>query len=128
VLIATKVGLEWRDGKIFRNSSRERIKFEIEESLRRLRTDHIDIYQIHWPGPLTPIEETAEAMLSLYNERGRKENPRITTSSITELPVSTNFGIGYFVHQDLSWSQGRDIVAASAGNAEFVIRTRAANP
>jgi aryl-alcohol dehydrogenase-like predicted oxidoreductase len=68
VLIATKVGLEWRDGKIFRNSSRDRINHEIEESLQRLRTDHVDIYQIHWPDPLTPIGETAEAMHMLYKE------------------------------------------------------------
>jgi aryl-alcohol dehydrogenase-like predicted oxidoreductase len=68
VLIATKVGLEWRDGKIYRNASRDRINHEIEESLQRLRTDHIDIYQVHWPDPLTPIEETAEAMHTLYKE------------------------------------------------------------
>src|SRR5580704_11090463 len=48
VLIATKVGLEWRDGEIFRNSSRDRINHEIEQSLQRLRTDHLDIYQVHW--------------------------------------------------------------------------------
>jgi aryl-alcohol dehydrogenase-like predicted oxidoreductase len=68
VLIATKVGLEWRDGAIFRNASRDRIMREIDDSLRRLKTDHIDIYQVHWPDPLTPIEETAEAMRTLYNE------------------------------------------------------------
>src|SRR5256886_10475547 len=52
VLIATKVGLEWKDGKVFRNASRGRIMREIEDSLRRLRTDHIDIYQVPWPDPL----------------------------------------------------------------------------
>ena len=54
VILATKVGLEWRDGKVFRNASRDRILSEIDDSLRRLRTDHIDIYQVHWPDPLTP--------------------------------------------------------------------------
>jgi aryl-alcohol dehydrogenase-like predicted oxidoreductase len=68
MLIATKVGLEWRDGAIFRNASRDRIMREIDDSLRRLKTDHIDIYQVHWPDPLTPLEETAEAMRTLYNE------------------------------------------------------------
>ncbi len=43
VAIATKVGLEWRDGNVFRNASRDRIMREIEDSLRRLRTDHIDM-------------------------------------------------------------------------------------
>jgi aryl-alcohol dehydrogenase-like predicted oxidoreductase len=66
VVIATKVGLEWRDGGVFRNSSRAGILREVGDSLRRLGTTYIDIYQIHWPDPLVPIEETAEAMLQLY--------------------------------------------------------------
>jgi aryl-alcohol dehydrogenase-like predicted oxidoreductase len=68
VVIATKTGLEWRDGKPFRNASRARILKEVEDSLRRLRTDHIDIYQVHWPDPLVPIEETADAMRTLFTQ------------------------------------------------------------
>src|ERR1700722_8678670 len=66
VCIATKVGLDWNDGKVFRNASRARIQQEVEDSLRRLRTDVIDIYQVHWPDQTTPIEETAEAMFDLF--------------------------------------------------------------
>jgi aryl-alcohol dehydrogenase-like predicted oxidoreductase len=66
VVIATKVGLDWSDGKPFRNASKARIHKEIEDSLRRLRTDVIDIYQVHWPDTNTPIEETAEALAQLY--------------------------------------------------------------
>ena len=65
VLIATKVGLDWKDGQPFRNGSKARIHKEIEDSLRRLRTDVIDIYQVHWPDPKVPIEETAAAMADL---------------------------------------------------------------
>jgi aryl-alcohol dehydrogenase-like predicted oxidoreductase len=68
VIIATKVGLEWQDGKVARNASRARIMREIDDSLRRLRTDYIDVYQVHWPDPLVSIEETAEAMYALYNQ------------------------------------------------------------
>src|SRR5438105_5253747 len=68
VLIATKTGLEWQDGKVFRNASRTRIMQEVEDSLRRLRTDYIDVYQVHWPDPLVAIEETAEAMLTLFKQ------------------------------------------------------------
>jgi aryl-alcohol dehydrogenase-like predicted oxidoreductase len=68
VLIASKVGLEWHDGKITRNGSRDRIMREIGDSLRRLGTDTIDIYQVHWPDPKVPMEETAKAMLELYEQ------------------------------------------------------------
>jgi aryl-alcohol dehydrogenase-like predicted oxidoreductase len=66
-VIATKVGLEMSDGKAYRNATRQRILREVDDSLRRLRTDYIDIYQVHWPDPLVPIEETAEAMRGLYD-------------------------------------------------------------
>jgi aryl-alcohol dehydrogenase-like predicted oxidoreductase len=68
VVIATKVGLEWRNGKVFRNASRDRIMREIEDSMRRLRTDYIDVYQVHWPDPVVPIEETAAAMQTLFKQ------------------------------------------------------------
>jgi aryl-alcohol dehydrogenase-like predicted oxidoreductase len=68
IVIATKVGLEWRGNQVSRNSTRSRILKEIDDSLRRLRTDYIDIYQIHWPDPLVPIEETAAAMCQLYKQ------------------------------------------------------------
>ena len=67
-VIATKVGLEWQDGKVWRNSSPARIRTEVEESLRRLRTDYIDLYQVHWPDPLVPIQETAGALAQLLKE------------------------------------------------------------
>jgi len=68
VLVATKTGVEWRGGQVYRNASRDRILLEVDDSLRRLRTDYIDIYQVHWPDPLVPVEETAEAMYSLYQQ------------------------------------------------------------
>src|ERR1700680_4264378 len=67
-VIATKVGLEWRDSKVGRNATRGRIMAEIHASLRRLRTDYVDIYQVHWPDPLVPMEETADAMRKLYEQ------------------------------------------------------------
>src|SRR4030081_3696281 len=47
-IIATKVGIDWKDGKPFRNASKARIVQEAEQSLRRLGTDVIDLYQVHW--------------------------------------------------------------------------------
>jgi aryl-alcohol dehydrogenase-like predicted oxidoreductase len=68
VLLATKVALDWKDGNVFRHAAKQRIFQEIDDSLRRLQTDYIDVYQVHWPDPLVPIEETAEAMGALYKE------------------------------------------------------------
>lgn len=84
VVIATKVGLESRNGKVYRNASRSRIMLEIDESLRRLRTDYIDIYQVHWPDPLVPIEETAEAMRSLY-ELGKIRAIGVSNFSVPQM-------------------------------------------
>ena len=67
-VLATKVALEWGDGNVYRNSTPERIREEIEDSLRRLRTDRIDLYQVHWPDPLVRIEDTAETLLELQRE------------------------------------------------------------
>jgi len=84
VVIATKVGLEWKDGNVFRNASRDRILREVEDSLRRLRTDYIDIYQVHWPDPLVPIEETAAAMQTLYDQ-GKIRAIGVSNFSVEEI-------------------------------------------
>jgi len=61
-IIATKVGLDWSSGKILRNSTPARLRQELEDSLRRLKTDVIDIYQVHWPDASVPFEETARTL------------------------------------------------------------------
>lgn len=67
-VIATKGGLEWAGEGVRRNSSPQRLRREVEDSLRRLRTDRIDLYQIHWPDPLVPIEDTARTLEALQRE------------------------------------------------------------
>jgi aryl-alcohol dehydrogenase-like predicted oxidoreductase len=84
VLIATKTGLEWEGRRVFRNASRARILQEVEDSLRRLRTDYIDIYQVHWPDPLVTIEETAEAMHTLF-EQGKIRAIGVSNFSVTQM-------------------------------------------
>ena len=84
VLIATKAGLEWDNGRVSRNASRYRIMREVEDSLRRLRTDYIDIYQVHWPDPLVTIEETAEAMHTLF-EQGKIRAIGVSNFSVLQM-------------------------------------------
>jgi len=83
-IIATKVGLQWRDGKVYRNATPERIQTEINDSLRRLRTDYIDLYQVHWPDPLVPIEDTAQAMRTLY-EQGKIRAIGVSNFSVEQM-------------------------------------------
>jgi len=68
IILATKAGLEWNSKGIYRNSTEERLTKEIDDSLKRLQTDYIDIYQIHWPDPNTPIEDTARVMEKFKKE------------------------------------------------------------
>ncbi|MEV4568058.1 aldo/keto reductase [Nonomuraea sp. NPDC049419] len=65
VVLATKVNGVMGEGPNRGGSSRRWIVAEVEESLRRLRTDHIDLYQIHHPDPDTDIEETLSALTDL---------------------------------------------------------------
>lgn len=68
VVLATKAGLDWDDETPFRNASPERIRTEITDSLERLQTDYIDLYQVHWPDPLVPADETARVLRELRDE------------------------------------------------------------
>ncbi len=64
--IATKGGLAIQDGNCVTDGRPDQILVEIEDSLRRLQVDYIDLYQLHWPDPLTPIKRTANAMREAY--------------------------------------------------------------
>lgn len=67
--IASKCGLSWnKRGKIRKELTSFRIGQEIEESLRRLGTDYIDLYQIHWPDEKYPVEKSWKAILKLKKE------------------------------------------------------------
>jgi aryl-alcohol dehydrogenase-like predicted oxidoreductase len=83
-VIATKVALDWKDGKVFRNASPVRIRQEIEDTLRRLRTDYVDLYQVHWPDPLVPMEETA-AVLAELREQGKIRAIGVSNFSVAQM-------------------------------------------
>lgn len=62
VLVATKFSSPMGQGPLYRGASRRHIFQQAEASLRRLGTDYIDLYQVHFPDPTTPIEETMRAL------------------------------------------------------------------
>ena len=68
VVLATKFGHEMSDDAPPNRGSREYVRVAIEASLKRLRTDVVDLYQYHRPDGLTPIEETLGAMSELVDE------------------------------------------------------------
>ena len=69
VLVATKFGMGDHDAEHFgAHGSRRYVRRAVEASLRRLGTDYIDLYQVHRPDPITPIDETLDAMSDLVTE------------------------------------------------------------
>jgi aryl-alcohol dehydrogenase-like predicted oxidoreductase len=68
IVLATKVGFPMGDEPNRRGASRRRIIKGVEDSLRRLNTDWIDLYQIHRPDPNTDIEETLAALTDLVQQ------------------------------------------------------------
>lgn len=65
VVISTKVGLPMQPGPNGGGLSRKHINECVEQSLRRLGTDYVDLYLLHQPDPVTPLEETLDAMHDL---------------------------------------------------------------
>jgi aryl-alcohol dehydrogenase-like predicted oxidoreductase len=115
--ILTKFGMRWdlKKGQhafdsvdnngnrisIYKYAGRESIIKECEDSLRRLRTDYIDLYQIHWPDITTPIDETMEAVallikqgkvlaagVSNYNAEQMREAETAVTLASNQVPYS----------------------------------------
>jgi len=82
--IATKFGLEWNQRGVFANSTAQRLRTELEASLRRLGTGYIDLYQVHWPDTRTPIAETA-ALLAEFLRQGKVRALGVSNFSVAQM-------------------------------------------
>jgi len=82
--IASKAGLEWNEFGVYANSTASRLRAELEDSLRRLNTDYIDLYQIHWPDTRTPITETAELMAD-FQRQGKVRALGVSNFSVAQM-------------------------------------------
>ena len=100
VQILTKFGMRWDDNKgefgfksknnegqdidVYKYAGRDSIIKECEDSLRRLGTDYIDLYQQHWPDVTTPIDETMEALNRLV-EQGKVRAAGVSNYSVAQM-------------------------------------------
>lgn len=111
VILATKCGLVWHiqkgdfffdsddasptkvnpTRKVFRYLGRDAIRYEIEQTMRRLRTDYIDLYQTHWQESTTPIAETMEELLKLKKE-GKIRAIGVSNATVEQLEVYRSVG------------------------------------
>jgi len=82
--IATKAGLEWNEHGVFANSTTARLRRELEDSLRRLGTDFIDLYQVHWPDTLVPIAEVA-ALMGEFQRQGKVRALGVSNFSVAQM-------------------------------------------
>lgn len=97
--LATKCGLEWNlpgHPGVYTNSTSARLRQELEDSLRRLGTETIDLYQVHWPDPLVPVEATA-ALLAEFQREGKVGALGVSNFNVAQLeafcsvaPVASN--------------------------------------
>ena len=82
--IATKFGLDWNERGVFANSTAPRLRQELEASLRRLGTDYIDLYQVHWPDTRSPIAETA-ALLAEFQHQGKVRALGVSNYNVAQM-------------------------------------------
>lgn len=102
VVLATKCGLVWHIDKgnhhldvagqrVHRYLGAESIRYEVEESLRRLQTDYIDLYQTHWQDETTPIEETMGALLEL-KQQGKIRAIGVSNATVEDMYAYRKLG------------------------------------
>ena len=85
VIVATKCGLRWREnGAVYGSLRADSIREEVEDSLRRLRLETIDLYQIHWPNPGRQIEEGWGTVAELVRE-GKIRHAAVSNFSVAQM-------------------------------------------
>jgi aryl-alcohol dehydrogenase-like predicted oxidoreductase len=84
VFLASKCGLVWDDARtVSRSLTASTVHSDVEASLRRLRTDHLDLLQLHWPDHDTPLEETARALEDILRA-GKARRIGVTNFSVAD--------------------------------------------
>ncbi len=123
IVLASKFGLPMADDMLTRGAARRYIMRAVEASLKRLQTDWLDLYQVHFPDPLTPIEETLRALDDLVRQGKVRYIGCCNFASwmaVEGLWTSRHFNLESFVtvqnHYSLLWLKDvqPDLLAAAA--------------
>ena len=88
--VATKAGLEWNERGVFANSTAPRLRQELEDSLRRLGTDLVDLYQLHWPDTLVPVAEVA-GLFAQFQREGKVGAIGVSNFSVAQMQEFRSF-------------------------------------
>ena len=88
--VATKAGLEWNERGVFANSTAPRLRQELEDSLRRLGTDLVDLYQLHWPDTLVPVAEVA-GLFARFQREGKVRAIGVSNFSVAQMQEFRSF-------------------------------------
>jgi aryl-alcohol dehydrogenase-like predicted oxidoreductase len=126
LVIATKGGLRMDGDKLVRDASPAWLRKGVESSLEALGIDYVDLYQVHWPDPGTPIPETAGALADLVREGLIRHvgvsnySPAQITEFATVLPVETVQPPYHLFRRDiesglLPYAKARDIGVLAYG-------------
>lgn len=103
VILATKCGLVWHTNKgtyhfdqqnqpIHKYLGPESIKYEVDLSLQRMKTDYIDLYQTHWQDVTTPIEDTMGALLDLQ-QQGKIRAIGVSNATVDNIKEYQRYGV-----------------------------------
>jgi len=88
--VATKAGLEWNERGVFANSTAPRLRQELQGSLRRLGTDFVDLYQLHWPDTLVPVAEVA-GLFAQFQREGKVRAVGASNFSVAQMQEFRSF-------------------------------------
>lgn len=137
VIVATKGGLDWPEDKseyIF-NDSKEYILADCERSLKRLGTDYIDVYIVHWPDPKVPIEETMDAM-NILKKSGKIRHIGVSNFTKEQIEQASKFAeieviqppysmVNTSASELMEWSKRQDLGTMTYGSLGAGILTGA---
>jgi aryl-alcohol dehydrogenase-like predicted oxidoreductase len=91
VIVATKGGLRMEGERLLRDAGASWLRSGVESSLQHLRTDYIDLYQVHWPDPNTPAEETGSALADLVRE-GKIRHVGVSNYDVKQMEDLAGYG------------------------------------